>query len=168
MKVHSTKIQDVLIVEPQKHIDLRGSFMESWTKRHYEEVGIKDCFVQDNLSVSHQGVIRGMHSQKGMSQLVSIVAGSVVDVVVDYRQNSKTYMQYVKIELDAQIPRQVYVPEGCLHGFCVMSDSAILSYKCSKYYDPESEVNVPFNSKDLGIKWPIDCIISSKRDSKEL
>jgi dTDP-4-dehydrorhamnose 3,5-epimerase len=156
MNVLKTAIDGVLIIEPKKFGDARGYFLESFSQKRYEEAGIKGPFVQDNLSFSRRGVLRGLHFQDPNPQgkLVSAPLGEVFDVAVDIRKNSSTFGRWVGVMLSAENGRQLWVPPGLAHGFLVVSETALFSYKCTDYYSPTSEHCLLWNDPDIGIEWP--------------
>lgn len=165
MKVIETKIPGVLILEPKVFGDTRGFFKETWQKSRYEDIGIDCDFVQDNLSFSTKGVLRGLHYQHPHEQgkLVSVVIGKVFDVSVDIRVGSPTFGQWVGVLLSGENHRQFWVPPGFAHGFCVMSDTAYFTYKCNDVYTPSAEGGIMWNDPDIGIDWPIkDALLSDK------
>ncbi|WP_445777206.1 dTDP-4-dehydrorhamnose 3,5-epimerase [Shewanella sp.] len=168
MKVIDTSIADVKIIEPTVFGDERGFFMETWSQQKFEEqvTGKKTNFVQDNHSKSKQGILRGLHYQRINTQgkLVRVVSGEVFDVAVDIRKGSPTFGQWVGVYLSAENKRQLWVPEGFAHGFYVTSEEAEFVYKCTNYYNPESEVSIAWNDTDIGIEWPftIKPILSEK------
>ena len=166
MKIIDTGFDGLILIEPNTFTDTRGSFYESWRDISYKEIGVEDNFLQDNISISKKDILRGLHYQKNQGQLVTVSYGKIFDVVVDIRPESKTYKQYFSIILDASIPMQIYMPPGFAHGFCVLSDSAIVNYKCTQYYDPSQESGVIWNDSEINIKWPIDVPIISDKDSK--
>ena len=159
MKVIDTKIPDVKIIEPDVFGDERGFFMETWNQKEFEEkvTGKPTPFVQDNHSKSKQGILRGLHYQTENTQgkLVRVVSGEVFDVAVDIRKNSPTYGQWVGVYLSAENKRQLWIPEGFAHGFYVTSESAEFVYKCTDYYNPNSEVSILYNDESIAIKWPL-------------
>jgi dTDP-4-dehydrorhamnose 3,5-epimerase len=160
MKVIDTRIPDLKIIEPQVFGDERGFFIETFQKKKYLDcLGITDDFVQDNMSRSKKGILRGLHYQAQQTQgkLVSVMSGSVFDVAVDIRKNSPTFGLWVGVELSSDNKRQFWVPKGFAHGFLVLSESADFCYKCTDYYHPESEISIAWNDERLGIDWPIDC-----------
>jgi dTDP-4-dehydrorhamnose 3,5-epimerase len=161
-----TEIPGVVIIEPQIHRDDRGFFLESYHEPRYREGGIRAQFVQDNHSQSTRGTLRGLHGQNPNPQgkLVRVTAGEVFDVAVDVRVGSPAYGKYVAAELSAANFRQVYLPPGVLHGFLVTSEIAEFQYKCTDIYRPESDFSVAWNDPDLGIAWPIEEPILSKKD----
>lgn len=157
MQVTPTAIPDVLIIEPKVFGDDRGFFMETWTKRVFEEIGISGEFVQDNHSKSQQGVLRGLHYQiqQPQGKLVRVLRGRVYDVAVDLRKSSSTFGQWVAEELSEENKRMLWVPPGFAHGFYVMSNEAEFVYKCTDYYAPEYERSILWNDEALGIDWPL-------------
>lgn len=165
MRVTTIDIPGVLVLEPTVLRDHRGGFAETYHIQRYREAGIVESFVQDNLSRSVRGTLRGLHFQEPHAQgkLVMAVEGSVYDVVVDIRVGSPTFGRWYGLELSDQNLRQIYVPPGCAHGFCVTSDTAIFMYKCTDYYSPKDERGVLWNDPALAIPWPItDPILSAK------
>lgn len=158
MKVIETELPGVVIIEPKVFGDHRGFFLETFSAERYrEEAGIQLSFVQDNLSRSQKGVLRGLHFQKTKPQgkLVSVTRGAVYDVAVDINPSSATFGQYVGVELSEDNHRQLYVPPGYAHGFCVLSDVADFSYKCTDYYHPEDEGGIAWDCPKVAIDWPI-------------
>ena len=167
MKIIDTKLVGVKIIEPRIFGDSRGFFFESYRWDRYQEAGIALPFVQDNLSRSKYGVLRGLHYQLKHPQgkLVSVIRGEVFDVVVDVRYNSPTFGQWFDTILSDANHRQLYIPPGYAHGFCVLSEEVDFHYKCTDYYHPEDEQGVIWNDTAIGIKWPelkIDSIMSPK------
>lgn len=157
MKVTPLAIPEVLLIEPDVFGDARGFFQETWHAGKYTEAGIAAAFVQDNHSRSGRGVLRGLHYQLGRPQgkLVRVVTGAVFDVAVDIRRGSPTFGQWVGVELTEENFRQVYVPPGLAHGFCVLSEQADFLYKCTDFYAPETEHGVIWDDPDIGIDWPL-------------
>ena len=157
MKFISTKIPDVKLIEPQVFGDERGFFMETFRVPLFNEVCGERIFVQDNHSKSNQGILRGLHyqTQNTQGKLVRVISGEVFDVAVDLRQDSPTYGRWVGEFLSAENKRQLWVPEGFAHGFYVTSESAEFVYKCTNYYDPDSEVSIKWDDPVIGIKWPL-------------
>ncbi len=141
-------------MEPVVHGDPRGFFSESYRKNVYAELGIHDDFVQHNHSRSRRGVVRGMHYQPGMAKLIGCARGSILDVLVDLRRGSPSFGRWEAYELNDENLRQLYCPNGFGHGFCVTSESADVTYKCSAYYDPATEGGIKFDDPDVGIDWP--------------
>lgn len=166
MIVEQTPLADLLLIKPDVFGDHRGFFLETWSAQRYQEQGIKEDFVQDNLSLSQQGVLRGLHFQNPNAQgkLVSVLAGAVFDVAVDIRQGSPTFGQWFGVELTAENHFQLYVPAGFAHGFCVMSEQALFAYKCTAYYDPSAEHSLLWNDPAIGIEWPVKNPQLSKKD----
>lgn len=170
MNIIRTDIPDLLVIEPDIYGDSRGYFFESFSRRKFEEAtGIKVDFVQDNESRSSYGVVRGLHFQKSpyaQAKLVRVVRGRVRDIAVDLRPDSPTFGKYYAIELSEDDHRQFFIPKGFAHGFSVLSDDAVLQYKCDEYYAPESEGGIAWNDPDLDIDWqiPEDKMIISPKD----
>lgn len=156
MKITETELPGVLVLEPRVFRDDRGYFLESWNQARYAEAGLPAAFVQDNLSYSTRGVLRGLHYQHPAAQgkLVCVLAGEVFDVAVDIRRGSPTFGRWVGVTLSAENGLQMYVPEGYAHGFLVTSESALFSYKCTRPYRPSDEGIVLWDDPDLGIAWP--------------
>ena len=167
LSVHQTPVPGVLLIEPPVYGDPRGHFFESWHRGRYESAGIPDMFVQDNVSRSVQGVLRGLHVQEpfGQAKLVQVLEGEVFDVAVDVRAGSPTFGHWVGERLSGVNHRQMYLPVGIAHGFCVLSESALLTYKCTELYHPETEMSVAWNDPDIGIEWPIAQPIMSAKDA---
>ena len=167
MKIIPTALEGMLIVEPLVFKDGRGFFQETYHKEKYRDSGIPVEFVQDNLSFSHKGTLRGLHYQhpQGQAKLVQVLTGHVYDVAVDVRRGSESFGHWVGIHLSAENKRQVYVPEGFAHGFCVLSDTALFSYKCSDLYAPDCERGVLWNDPELAIDWPVTTPILSEKDA---
>lgn len=167
MKVTETSLPGVLLIEPEVFHDERGFFLEKWNRERYAQIGLEQPFVQDNLSFSRKGVLRGLHFQNPTPQgkLVSVLQGSVFDVAVDLRVDSPTFRQWVGIDLSAKNVRQLYIPEGCAHGFVVTSEVALFSYKCTSPYVPENEHSLRWNDPAVGIEWPVTDPILSATDA---
>ena len=164
MQVSKTPIDGLLIIEPKIFADPRGMFYEVYSESRYEEHGIP-CFVQDNHSISKKGVVRGLHYQvnPGQSKLVRVTRGEIFDVAVDIRKQSPTYGKWWGLSLSETNNFQLYIPIGFAHGFCVLSESAEVLYKCSDYYSPENERGILWNDPELAIDWPVkDPILSGK------
>lgn len=166
MKFTKTHIPGLIVIEPKVFKDQRGFFYETYYAARFEELGINKAFVQDNLSRSKKGTLRGLHYQLQQPQgkLVSVIRGKVLDVAVDIRKGSPTYGQSFAIELSDENHLQLYIPEGFAHGFYVMSEEVDFYYKCTDYYNPQSEHGILWNDADLGINWNIDVepILSQK------
>lgn len=160
MKTIKTSLEGCFIIEPNIFKDDRGSFFESFNQKKFkEQTGVDTNFVQDNQSISQRGVIRGLHIQKGeyaQAKLVRVIKGKVLDVVVDVRENSKTYGQTFSCILSEENSRQLFIPRGFLHGFSVLEDDTIFSYKCDNYYHKESECGVVYNDNFLNIDWGLE------------
>lgn len=156
MDVQTTPIEGLLIFKPKIFGDTRGFFLETYNQLRYREAGLREDFVQDNMSFSQRGVLRGLHFQKPHTQgkLVSVVTGQVWDVAVDLRQNSPTFGRWFGLYLDDESKIQFYVPPGFAHGFLVTSETALFSYKCTDTYHPECESSVLWNDPDVDIRWP--------------
>ena len=165
MKLIETALPDVMAIEPDVFVDERGYFFETYQAARYVEAGIPGTFVQDNLSYSKRGVLRGLHLQNPHAQakLVYVPAGEIFDVAVDVRRGSPSFGRWVAMRLSSDNRRQLYIPAGFAHGFCVLSDWAHVIYKCTDFYDPAAEVSVLWNDPDIGIDWPVrDSRLSSK------
>lgn len=171
IKVIETAIDGLLIIEPQVFGDSRGYFMETYNQEAFAKAGLHMQFVQDNQSMSKKGVLRGLHLQTKFSQgkLVRVISGSVYDVGVDLRKGSPTYGKHVGVVLSGENKRMFYVPEGFAHGFLVLSDEAVFTYKCTQIYHPEYDAGIIYDDPEIGVDWPadgIDVILSDK--DKEL
>lgn len=166
MKVSKTTLPEVLLIEPDVHRDERGYFLETFSAERYAAAGIAGPFVQDNLSYSRRGVLRGLHFQHPHAQakLVWAARGEVFDVAVDVRAGSPTFGKWHGERLSAENGRQLYVPQGFAHGFIVLSDEALFAYKCTAYYDRASERIVRWNDQEIGIEWPIEPTELTSRD----
>ncbi|HBI16688.1 MAG TPA: dTDP-4-dehydrorhamnose 3,5-epimerase [Candidatus Moranbacteria bacterium] len=176
MNITKTNIDGVLIIEPKIFGDERGFFVETYNLEKHKEAGMILPFVQDNLSSSAKGVLRGLHFQKkpfAQGKLVQVIKGKVLDVAVDIRKNSPTRGQYVAIELSGENKKQLWIAPGLAHGFLSLEDDTIFSYKCTNFYNPASERGVMWDDKDLNIDWKfkeygIDKPIVSEKDQKNL
>lgn len=168
MKVLETPLNGVLVVEPDIFGDKRGFFLETYNYKRYGEAGIGTNFVQDNLSYSVRGTLRGLHYQHPHAQakLVQVIAGEVYDVSVDIRGSSPSFGKWTGVYLSEENRRQVYVPEGFAHGFCVLSETAIILYKCSDFYAPDSEGGILWCDPDLGVEWPVEDPLVSDKDRR--
>lgn len=168
MKITKTALDGVVIIEPQVFEDARGYFFESWNKAKMEEAGLNYDFIQDNQSKSCYGTIRGIHFQKGefsQAKLVRVLQGTVLDVAVDLRKDSKTFGQHVAVELSAENNRQLMIPRGFGHGFSVLTPTAVFAYKCDNIYNKASEAGIRFDDPALGIDWkvkPEEAVLSDK------
>ncbi|HEY1977487.1 MAG TPA: dTDP-4-dehydrorhamnose 3,5-epimerase [Candidatus Baltobacteraceae bacterium] len=167
MTVEPLPIAGALLVTPKVYTDLRGSFAEIFASARYTDAGIDDAFVQDNLSISRRGVLRGLHGDPRMSKLVQVLAGEAYDVIADAREDSTTYRRWFGTLLKASERQQVYVPKGCLHGFLAVSEEVVFLYKQSALYDPAAEFGVRWDDPDLAIRWPLEgrSPILSERDA---
>jgi dTDP-4-dehydrorhamnose 3,5-epimerase len=166
VNVIGTDLPGVLIVEPDVFGDARGFFMESWNGARYEEHGIPNDFVQDNLSFSAHAVLRGLHFQypKAQGKLVCVLQGEVFDVAVDIRVGSPTFGRWTGVTLSAENKRQFWVPPGFAHGFVVTVENALFSYKCTDYYAPECDGSILWNDPEIGIEWPLESPALSDKD----
>ena len=165
-----TEIEGVYIVEPKVFEDARGYFFESYNESEFVKNGITNKFIQDNQSKSSYGVVRGLHCQLGehsQAKLVRVLEGKVLDVAVDVRKGSPTFGKYVAVELSAENKRQLFIPRDFLHGFSVLSETAIFAYKCDNLYCKESEFGVRYDDPQIGVDWriPQDKIITSEKDT---
>ena len=167
MKVTQTKLPGVLIIEPDVYGDARGWFCETFSQKRYAKDGIKEKFVQDNVSYSAKNVLRGLHFQypNPQGKLVQVLSGEVFDVAVDIRVGSPNFGQWVGETLSAANHKQLYIPPGFAHGFCVLSETALFSYKCTDYYNAATEGGIIWNDPDLGITWPVNNPQVSKKDA---
>lgn len=170
MIVEATPLAGLLLVKPDVHGDERGYFQESWNLRRYTEAGLDRHFVQDNLSSSRQGILRGLHFQNPHPQgkLVYVLRGEVFDVAVDVRADSPTFGQWYGVTLSEENHLQLFVPEGFAHGFCVTSEMALFAYKCTDFYRPEAELCIRWDDPAIGIDWPIENPTLSEKDSNGL
>ena len=169
MNITKTDIQGLIIIEPQIFKDSRGYFFESWNAKKIKQLGISEDFVQDNQSVSSKGVLRGLHFQNppyAQAKLVRVIKGSVLDVAVDLRKNSPTYGMHVSVILSEKNNKSFFIPKGFAHGFLSLEDNTVFSYKCSGYYNKESEGSLLWNDEDLKIDWQIDNPLVSEKDLK--
>jgi dTDP-4-dehydrorhamnose 3,5-epimerase len=167
MRLIPTDLTDITIIEPKVFGDARGYFVETWSQVRYRDAGLPATFVQDNVSRSSHGVLRGLHFQnpKAQGKLVTVLEGEVYDVAVDIRIGSPTFGRAVGVVLSGDNKRQVYVPPGFAHGFCVTSETALFMYKCTELYAPEAEKGITWNDPDLGIRWPIERPTLSSKDA---
>ena len=172
MEYIETKIKGVFIIEPKVFQDARGYFMEAWKQAEFDEHVGRTVFIQDNESKSSFGVLRGLHYQKGdasQAKLVRVIKGKVLDVAVDIRKSSPTFGQHVMVELSEENKRQFFIPRGFAHGFLVLSEEAIFTYKVDNPYAPQCDAGIRWNDPDLGIEWPIDPaqVLTSEKDLKQ-
>lgn len=170
MKVIPQDIPDLLLIEPDVFGDSRGFFFESWSHRKYSEAGLPQTFVQDNVSLSRRGILRGLHAQNPNAQgkLVQVLEGEVFDVAVDIRKGSPTFGQWSSARLSAENKRQFWIPPGFAHGFLVLSETALFHYKCTDYYSSTNEFTLMWNDPDIGIVWPDESPTLSAKDEKGL
>lgn len=168
MNILDTRLNGVKIIEPNVFGDERGFFFESWQKERYESLGIQGEFVQDNVSFSTKGVLRGLHFQNphGQGKLVSVLQGEVFDVAVDIRVGSPTFGQWEGVLLSGENHRQFWIPAGFAHGFCVVSNTALFSYKCTERYAPDCEGGIAWNDPAIGIDWPLKEVVLSEKDKQ--
>ena len=171
MEYRKTEIDGVYILEPRVFNDGRGYFFEAWKKEDFEEHVGKVDFIQDNESKSSYGVLRGLHYQKenySQAKLVRVIKGKVLDVAVDIRKSSPTFGKHVMVELSDENKRQFFIPRGFAHGFLVLSDEAIFTYKVDNIYAPQHEASIRWNDEDINIKWPIapEDVVTSEKDLK--
>lgn len=166
MKVLATKLDGVLVIDPTVFGDTRGFFMESFNAQRYTDAGISGPFVQDNVSLSQCGVLRGLHLQHphGQGKLVQVLRGEVFDVAVDVRTGSPTFGKSIGEYLSEENRRQLYIPAGFAHGFLVTSDEVLFAYKCTDYYHPESELSIRWDDPRIGIDWPTRDVSLSAKD----
>ena len=172
MNYIETSIKGVFVIEPKVFNDARGYFFEAWKQAEFEEHIGKVNFIQDNESKSSYGVLRGLHYQKGefaQAKLVRVIKGRVLDVAVDIRRSSPTFGQHVMVELSEDNKRQFFIPRGFAHGFLVLSDEAIFTYKVDNVYTPQAEAGIRWNDPALNIEWPIDpqAVLTSDKDLKQ-
>ena len=171
MEYKKTEIEGVYVIEPKVFNDARGYFFEAWKKADFETNIGKVDFIQDNESKSSRGVLRGLHYQKGelsQAKLVRVIKGAVVDVAVDIRKSSPTFGKYVAVELSEENKRQLFIPRGMAHGFLVVSDEAVFTYKVDNVYAPQAEACIRFDDPAIGIEWPIakeEMLLSAKDES---
>lgn len=170
MKVEQTHIPGVVVLTPDVYGDHRGFFMETFNARTFKDAGLPTEFVQDNHSRSAKGVLRGLHFQypQWQGKLVRVLSGAIFDVAVDVRKDSPHFGQWIGVTLDSDTKQQLYVPPGFAHGFCVLSDIADVSYKCTTLYKPEDEISLRYDDPDVGIQWPIDNPALSEKDANGL
>ena len=164
----TTSIEGVLIIEPDVFEDNRGFFMEIYNRNRYVTFGINTVFVQDNLSYSVQGVVRGLHYQIKNSQakLIQVISGEIFDVAVDIRPDSPTFGKWAGSHISDRNRRQLFIPQGFAHGFCVLSKNAYFLYKCSELFAPDDEAGILWSDPDIGIDWPVENPIISEKDKQ--
>jgi dTDP-4-dehydrorhamnose 3,5-epimerase len=161
-----TELEGLVLIEPDVHGDERGFLVETFRTETWRELGVDAEFVQDNQSRSGRGILRGLHFQTspGQAKLVRCLRGRIFDAVVDLRRDSPTFGRWEGHDLDDETHRQLYIPVGFAHGFCVLSETADVTYKLSSYYDPATEAGIAWNDPDIGVEWPLDDPILSERD----
>jgi dTDP-4-dehydrorhamnose 3,5-epimerase len=161
-----TRLEGLVLIEPVVHRDDRGFFLETYRRDDYRKLGVDADFVQDNHSRSQRGAVRAFHFQlqPGQAKLVRAARGVIYDVAIDLRRKSPTYGKHEAVELSDENGRQLFVPVGFAHGFCVVSDVADVTYKVSAYYDPETERGIAFDDPELGVEWPVEEPLVSERD----
>jgi len=167
MQVVETNLPGIIVFEPDVFGDHRGWFIETFNAERYKEAGLEAEFVQDNVSFSSRGILRGLHFQNPVSQgkLVQVLDGEVFDVAVDIRKGSPDFGKWHGEVLSVENHKQMFIPEGFAHGFCVLSETAIFSYKCTDYYSPSTEGGVIWNDPDIGIDWPVKEPVLSQKDT---
>ena len=170
MKVLTCDISGLVTLEPKVFGDARGFFLETWNLHRYREAGIDADFVQDNVSFSRRGILRGLHCQnpKPQGKLLEVLQGEVFDVAVDIRRNSRTFGKWHGLVLSSENKRQFYIPPGFAHGFAVLSETALFHYKCTEFYSPADETAIRWDDPDIGIEWPLNEPLLSERDAKGL
>ena len=158
----------LLLIQPKVFGDARGFFMETWNQRRYQELGIDAAFVQDNVSLSRRGILRGLHFQnpRPQAKLVTVFQGEVFDVAVDLRRKSPTFGQWHGVTLSAENKHQFFIPAGFAHGFAVLSETALFYYKCTDFYSPQDELGFRWDDPDIAIQWPIRDPLLSDKDSR--
>jgi dTDP-4-dehydrorhamnose 3,5-epimerase len=169
VEIEEKEIKGLIEIFPKVFGDQRGFFLETYNESRYDGVLKNVQFVQDNFSSSNKGVLRGLHFQKppySQGKLVQVITGSALDVAVDLRKNSETYGQHVKVLLSAEKRNQFWIPEGFAHGFLALEDNTIFSYKCTNYYNPQSEETIFWNDRNLQIDWQIDNPVISPKDKE--
>ncbi len=169
MEIVKTNIPDVLLLKPNVFLDERGFFLETYREEHLKSQGIDTHFVQDNLSKSQKNTVRGLHYQieNRQDKLLMVMQGEILDVAVDLRQHSPTFGQHTAMELSTENKHQLFIPKGFAHGFSVLSDEALVYYKCSDYYNPEGERGLYWDDPKLGIDWKISDPIVSEKDQNQ-
>jgi dTDP-4-dehydrorhamnose 3,5-epimerase len=170
MNVITCDIPGLLMIEPKVFGDARGFFMETWNRQRYAAAGLDWDFVQDNVSLSRRGILRGLHFQNpgGQGKLVYVLQGEVYDVAVDLRKSSPTFGRSYGLMLSAENKRQFFVPPGFAHGFAVLSETALFVYKCTSLYAPQNELTLAWNDPELGINWPLEAPVLSEKDTRGL
>jgi dTDP-4-dehydrorhamnose 3,5-epimerase len=171
LTIHTFVLPDLILIEPKIFSDERGFFLETWNQAKYKEIGIPSDFVQDNMSYSKKEVLRGLHFQfpSPQGKLLQVMQGEIQDIAVDIRKDSPTFGKWESVILSAENKKQLYIPEGFAHGFLVISESALVSYKCTEFYYPENEKTILWNDSQINIKWEtFEQKIISDKDQKGL
>ena len=170
MNVISCEIAGLLIIEPIVFGDGRGYFMESWNQKRYSEVGLNSDFVQDNVSFSRRGILRGLHFQNPEPQgkLLNVLQGEVFDVAVDLRKSSPTFGRWHGLTLSAENKRQFFIPPGFAHGYAVTSETALFTYKCTAFYSAQNELTLAWNDPEVDVQWPVKDPQLSEKDARGL
>ncbi len=170
MNLLTCPLSGLLIIEPKVFGDARGFFLETWNQQRYAEAGLDAAFVQDNISFSRKGILRGLHFQNPRPQgkLLQVLQGEVFDVAVDIRRSSPTFGKWHGLVLSSENKRQFYIPSGFAHGFLVLSETALFHYKCTDFYSPRDEMALRWDDPDIGIEWPLTEPLVSERDAKGL
>jgi dTDP-4-dehydrorhamnose 3,5-epimerase len=170
VKTLTCQLAGLLIIEPKVFGDARGFFLESWNQQRYREASLEVDFVQDNISFSRRGTLRGLHFQNPNAQgkLLQVLQGEVFDVAVDIRRSSPTFGKWHGLILSSDNKTQFYVPPGFAHGFAVLSETALFQYKCTDYYAPQNELSLAWDDPDIGIEWPLKEPLLSTKDAKAL
>ena len=169
MQVHETGFEGLLILQPKLFKDARGTFHESWNETTFKELGLEIRYIQDNQSVSHKNVLRGLHFQHppfAQGKLVRVTRGKALDVVVDLRKNSATFGKHFKIELSEEKANILWIPAGFAHGFAALENNTVFQYKCDALYNPEAEDCLLWSDSNLGIDWEIENPITSEKDKE--
>jgi dTDP-4-dehydrorhamnose 3,5-epimerase len=168
MNIIDTELEEIKIIEPSVFEDERGFFMETYHKKRYQTKGILPDFCQNNYSFSAKGTLRGMHYQffNTQAKLIQVLQGEVYDVALDVRYGSPTFGKWVGVWLSEKNCRQLFIPQGFAHGFCVTSETAMFTYQCDDYYNPDAEEGILWSDTDIGIDWPIASPVLSKKDSE--
>ncbi|MFM7731082.1 MAG: dTDP-4-dehydrorhamnose 3,5-epimerase [Flavobacteriales bacterium] len=169
LSIESTSFRDLLVLQPKQFVDHRGLFFESFNEARFRiQSGLNITFVQDNISHSAKHVLRGLHFQvspKSQAKLITVLSGSVLDVVVDLRRTEATFGQWFSMELSAANGKQLFIPEGFAHGFVALEENTIFHYKCSNYYSPDAERSLLWNDPTIGIQWPVEKPILADKDA---
>jgi dTDP-4-dehydrorhamnose 3,5-epimerase len=170
MNVHTCSLAGVLIIEPKVFGDSRGFFMETWNRERYYQAGLQMDFVQDNISFSRRGTLRGLHYQnpRPQAKLLQVLQGEVFDVAVDIRRSSPTFGQWHGVRLSSENKKQFFIPPGFAHGFLVLSETALVHYKCTDFYSPKDELTLSWDDSEVGVQWPTSEVLLSDKDQRGL